>query len=240
MATSKAATPRRRPVQRRSRRTVDAIVEAAARVLESHGYAAATTNRIAERAGVSIGSLYEYFPNKDAVLAALFERHTERGGAEVLAALEAEIARGAALPELLRALVAALLRQHRRSPELHRVLFEEMPHPPGADACVLRSEEAIAHRLRAALEAGPVRLTPDADLAAHLVVQTAEALAHRFVLHGIHGLPEERFADEVARLLRRYLGGEERAEPPPRRALKAASGSSDRQLGGGRGRSRGG
>jgi AcrR family transcriptional regulator len=189
---------------------VDAIVEAAARVLARHGYAAATTNRIAERAGVSIGSLYEYFPDKDAILAALFERHTERGGAEVLAALEAEIAGGAALPALVQALVAALLRQHRKSPELHRVLFEEMPHPAGADACVLRGEDAIAHRLRSALEAGRVRRTPDADLAAHLVVQTAEALAHRFVLHGIHGLSEQRFADELARLLLRYLGGETR------------------------------
>jgi AcrR family transcriptional regulator len=216
MRKRKAANPRRRPIQRRSRQTVDAIVEAAARVLARHGYAAATTNRIAERAGVSIGSLYEYFPNKDSILAALLERHTDQGGFEVLEALEAAIARGAALPALLRALVEALLRQHRRSPELHRVLFEEMPHPPGADACVLRSEDSIAHRLRTALDADPACRTPDADLAAHLVVQTAEALAHRFVLHGIHGLGEEPFADEVTRLLLRYLGGEVHAEAPER------------------------
>jgi AcrR family transcriptional regulator len=213
----KAASVRRRPVQRRSRQTVEAIVEAAARVLARHGYAAATTNRIAERAGVSIGSLYEYFPDKDAILAALLERHTGQGSAEVLAELEAEIARGAALPVLLRALVAALLRQHRRSPELHRVLFEEMPHPPGADACVLRSEEAIAHALRGALQADPACRARDPDLAAHLVVQTAEALAHRFVLHGIHGLPEAVFADEVSRLLLRYLGEEGRAGARPQR-----------------------
>ena len=211
MAKKKALNPRRRPVQGRSRATVDAIVEAAARVLARFGYAAATTNRIAERAGVSIGSLYEYFPNKDSILAALLERHTEAGGAAVLAALEAEIARGAPLPALLRALVAALLRQHRASPELHRVLFEEMPHPPGADACVLKSEDALAHRLRSALEADPACRAPDADLAAHLVVQTAEALAHRFVLHGIHGMPEARFAEEVSELLLRYLAGGARA-----------------------------
>lgn len=217
MRKKKAANLRRRPIQRRSRLTVDAIVEAAARVLARHGYAAATTNRIAERAGVSIGSLYEYFPNKDSILAALLERHTDQGAAEVLAALEAEIARGAALPALLRALVAALLRQHRRSPELHRVLFEEMPHPPGADACVLRSEDAIAHRLRSALEADSACRAADPDLAAHLVVQTAEALAHRFVLHGIHGLPEARFADELARLLLRYVGGDGSAPAPARR-----------------------
>jgi AcrR family transcriptional regulator len=214
LAHKPAANRRRRPIQRRSQETVDAIVEASARVLARHGYAAATTNRIAARAGVSIGSLYEYFPNKQSVLTALLERHTSEGGAEVLGALEAAIDRGAPLAELVRELVAALLRQHRRSPELHRVLFEEMPHPPGADACVLRLEDALAHRLRGALEADPACGAGDPDLAAHLVVQTAEALAHRFVLHGIHGMPEARFAEEVAELLMRYLAGE--GAPPCR------------------------
>lgn len=192
-------------------------MEAAARVLARHGYAAATTNRIAARAGVSIGSLYEYFSDKDAILSALFERHTRQGGAEVLAALEARIASGAALPELVRGLLEALLRQHRASPELHRVLFEEMPHPPGSDACVLHAEDALAHRLSLALEADPACRAGDADLAAHLVVQTAEALAHRFVLHGIHGVPEARFVDEGVRLLLGYLAGEKRARTTGRR-----------------------
>lgn len=207
----RAASPRRRPVQGRSRQTVDAIVEAAARVLARHGYAAATTNRIAARAGVSIGSLYEYFSDKDAIFSALFERHTRQGGDEVLAALDARLSSGAALPEVVCALLEALLRQHRRSPELHRVLFEEMPHPPGADACVLRAEDALAHRLSAALEADPACRAADKDLAAHLVVQTAEALAHRFVLHGIHGVPEARFIEEGVRLLLGYLAGGGRA-----------------------------
>jgi AcrR family transcriptional regulator len=201
----RAASRRRTPIQRRSRETVGAILEGAARVLARRGYAAATTNRIAERAGVSIGSLYEYFPNKDSVLTALFERHTEQGGAQVLADLEAAIAAGGGLPALVRALVAALLRQHRRSPELHRVLSEEMPHPPGSDDCVLRAEDALAHRLREVLARDPAFRAGDPDLAAHLLVQTAEALAHRFVLHGIHGMTEERFAGEVVRLLTGYL-----------------------------------
>jgi AcrR family transcriptional regulator len=215
MARKRRITLRRRPVQGRARETVDAIVEAAARVLARHGYAAATTNRIAERAGVSIGSLYEYFPDKDAILSALLERHTETGSANVLAALESAIVRGDGIERWVRTLVAALLAEHRRAPELHRVLFEEMPHLPGADACVLRGEEALAHRLGEALARAACSV-PDADLAAHLVVQTAEALAHRFVLHGIHGMPEPRFADEVTALLLRYLG----AAPAAREARR--------------------
>ena len=73
--------PRKRPSQARSQRTVDAILKAAAQVFSRRGYAATTTNHIAERAGVSIGSLYEYFPSKDALLAALMEAHIEEADA---------------------------------------------------------------------------------------------------------------------------------------------------------------
>ena len=75
-----------RAIRRAIRRaTVDAILAAAAQVFARHGYAAATTNRIAERAGVSIGSLYEYFSNKDALLVAILEAHIQEGEA-ILAA----------------------------------------------------------------------------------------------------------------------------------------------------------
>jgi AcrR family transcriptional regulator len=66
MSAAARLSPRARPSQARSRDTVEALLQAAAQVFECHGYAAGTTNRIAERAGVSIGSLYQYFPNKDA------------------------------------------------------------------------------------------------------------------------------------------------------------------------------
>ncbi len=75
MVKGKAAEIRRRkPSQARSRRAVDAIIEASAQVLERRGYQGATTNRIAERAGVSVGTLYQYFNNKDEIFDALIER----------------------------------------------------------------------------------------------------------------------------------------------------------------------
>lgn len=76
MDTQVPEKPRKKPQQRRSKATVDALLEATAQILVSHGYQKASTNRIAERAGVSIGSLYEYFPNKDALVTALIERNT--------------------------------------------------------------------------------------------------------------------------------------------------------------------
>ena len=83
MRARKPLSPRKRPSQGRSRFTVRQIVEAAARVFEEQGYVGTTTNHIAERAGVSIGSLYQYFPNKEAILAVLLEQHFDEGVAAV-------------------------------------------------------------------------------------------------------------------------------------------------------------
>jgi AcrR family transcriptional regulator len=78
-------TPRKRPVQERSLATVDAVLEAALRILMSQGYAAVTTTAVAQLAGVSVGSLYQYFPNRLSILAELFERHV----AEIINAITA-------------------------------------------------------------------------------------------------------------------------------------------------------
>jgi AcrR family transcriptional regulator len=104
----KPIAPRKRPLQARSKQTVEWIVEAAARVFRAEGFDA-TTNRIAELAGVSVGTLYEYFPNKEALLATLAERHVaaaEAGIGDALGSREAT-------PEFLGALQAAILASHR-------------------------------------------------------------------------------------------------------------------------------
>jgi AcrR family transcriptional regulator len=184
---------------------VDAILEAAARVFAEQGFAAGTTNRIAERAGVSVGSLYEYFPNKESILVALVERTTAEGMGRIAERLEADGEGDVALGRLLRGFVEAMLAFHRHEPELHRVLFEEAPHPPELHACVLQMEEKLAHTLEVSLASCPEVAVRDANTAAHLTVQVVEALTHRFVLHGIHELTDEAFADEVVALLGAYL-----------------------------------
>jgi AcrR family transcriptional regulator len=189
---------------------VRAILEASARVFAEEGFAAGTTNRIARKAGVSIGSLYEYFPNKGSILVALIEKHMADGLAQ-LDALLAETPRGSEdLDAVLRRFVTALLAFHARNPELHRVLFEEAPHPPELHACLLQMEEKLAHALESRLRGSVELAVRDSDVAAHLVVQVVEALTHRFVLHGIHELPDDVFVDEVVHLVRAYLGGRDR------------------------------
>ncbi|WP_245641408.1 TetR/AcrR family transcriptional regulator [Paraburkholderia bannensis] len=114
-------------MQRRSTATVDAILEAAARILEHSGFAHYTTNAIAERAGVSVGSLYQYFPNRDALTAALIERES----APLLAALEQAGAAQSCEAALLGLIRASVAHQMQR-PALARLLdFEEERLPLG-------------------------------------------------------------------------------------------------------------
>lgn len=127
MARRAQTKPRKDGCQSRSRATVDALVEATARVLTKEGYERASTNRIASVAGVSIGSLYQYFPSKEALVAAVIERHAQ----ELSRVVRDTYFRIAALPieagarEFVRAAIAA----HRVDPKLHRILTKRSPAP---------------------------------------------------------------------------------------------------------------
>jgi len=117
--------PRKAPRQRRSARMVEDIVEAAARILESRGLAGFNTNAVAERAGVSVGSLYQYFPSKEALVAELSRRERGRLAAAVSRAAEADAGPGS-LEHGLRQLLRAAIRHQMARPDLARILdFEE-------------------------------------------------------------------------------------------------------------------
>ena len=118
-------TPRKRPRQQRSKDTVDTILDATTRVLVKHGFDGLTTNAVAAAAGVSIGSVYQYFPNKEALVAALIDRHVEKMNAAILS----ELVRVATLPiaEAARCVIELTIRAHAIEPQLHRVLSEQVP-----------------------------------------------------------------------------------------------------------------
>ena len=119
--TTRSLKPRKSPAQRRSAVTVDVIFEATIQVLLANGFDQATTTRIAERAGVSVGSVYQYFPNKRALLAAVVRRHI----AEVVSAGVAacESVHGAGLREMCSAAVSAFVDAKTRRPEVSRALY---------------------------------------------------------------------------------------------------------------------
>jgi len=205
LARRKPLNPRKQPSQGRSRFTIRQIVEAAARVFEERGYAGATTNRIAERAGVSIGSLYQYFPNKESILVVLLEQHTQ----EVADAVEVIRLHVAEEPhDLIGALhhfVEAMVELHSKNPRLQHVLLEEAPRPPHLKVRLQEIEQAALESTEVLLRANPQVRVEDYRTAAYLVVQSIETLTHGFVVDPPDEVSRERFAAELVQMLVRYL-----------------------------------
>jgi AcrR family transcriptional regulator len=196
---------RKRPKQERAQATVEAILAATAHILVREGFEAASTNRIAEKAGVSIGSLYQYFPSKEAVVGALLEQHVR----EMLQVTREGLERGASgsLRERTRAMVRVMLAAHAVQPELHRVFMEEMPRVSSAAVAELdRTFEGLA---RVYLERDRALIRPrNLEIAAFIVVQAVEALTHAAVVHRSEMLRSDEFLDETTELIVRYLGAE--------------------------------
>src|SRR5690348_14423654 len=167
--------------QERSRATVEALIEATARILVKEGFDKASTNRIAEAAGVSVGSLYQYFPGKEALVAAVIEQHQR----EIMRTVRGELAAIAAEPidQAMRKLVAVALKAHRLDPRLHCVLTEQIPRVGKLEKLEAFNRENYA-LFRGYLENHRQELrVDDLDLGSFICVTAIEALTHNAVLH---------------------------------------------------------
>ena len=192
---------RRNPRQERAHATVEAVLEAAAQVLEAKGLKGATTNAIAERAGVSVGSLYQYFPDKGALVLALYERHV----AQLEAAMTARFAEAEGLPleTAVPHLIGGLVALYRARPALHRVLVQEIPRL-GGDSRTRSAESVIQGQVHAFLQARSSELGhPQPDLAALVIVTSLEALTHAAARDG--RLDEAELMPEATRMVLGYL-----------------------------------
>jgi AcrR family transcriptional regulator len=185
--------PRKNASQDRSRATVDALVEATARILVKEGYDKASTNRIAEAAGVSVGSLYQYFPSKEALVVAVIDRHNQDTMRLVRAVLN-EVA-GQPVQRVIPKMVAVAIQAHRINPKLHRVLTEQIPRTGQLDNVEAFNREYFS-LFRNYLESCSDILRPeDLGLATYLCVSSIEAVAHNAVLRN------EKLSDEQAEAL---------------------------------------
>ncbi|QDY07839.1 TetR/AcrR family transcriptional regulator [Micromonospora sp. HM134] len=200
--------PRREPRQVRAELTRERILAAAAHIFSEYGYAAGTTNRIAERARISIGSLYQYFPNKDAILAALLVRHIDRG--TWTRADELDLSPGT-LAATVRALVRDAIDNHSEDPQLLRIMIEEAPLSQELLDTIDRHGKQRVTQIRDLLALHPdVRVT-DLDTAAELIVFTVEINTHKLMADP-RPIPVERFERELANMVTRYLRGDRHAE----------------------------
>ena len=207
MAKKVSVNVRKSASQERSRLTVNAILEATARILVKEGFDKASTNRIADLAGVSVGSLYQYFPCKEAIVAALIDRHNQ----DVTRAVQNELAEAVDLPmeHAVRKLVGVAVKAHRIDPKLHRVLAEQIPRVGRLEKVETFNRQNYA-LFTAFLERhrDEIRVA-DLKLAAFVCVTSIEALTHTAVLH--HKMVSDEatgaLIDQVTRLVVGYLAG---------------------------------
>jgi len=184
-------------------------------LIARYGWAGVTTNRVAERAGVSIGSLYQYFPNKASILAALLEQHQAAVWPVIADFLEELADDTRPIAGALRRLFVRLAETHSINPRLNRVFAEELPRhggPKGRD-----SEPGLAEEVAAAL-----RRRPDVHLqrpieAAHVLQQATDALTYWLVHAAPESLDREAYIDEAVRMLSGYVrsGDHPDHEHPP-------------------------
>jgi AcrR family transcriptional regulator len=198
------ARPRKTPLQERSRNTVEVIVEAAARILFREGADALSTNRIAEVAGVSVGSLYQYFPNREAIVTALIERLSD----VISTAFGALPAIGGEVP------LAGLIAE--RVAILVRIAMEDFPTgievfgPPPKELVgpILATIEA---EIRRVIEARPEEVAvADPALAAQVCTAATRGVLAAARQRRITA-PPETIAAELTALLVRYLSGGEKS-----------------------------
>ncbi|TWT01683.1 TetR/AcrR family transcriptional regulator [Reyranella sp. CPCC 100927] len=199
---------RKRPEQDRSRATVEAILEAAARILARDGYGGFTTNHVAAKAGVSVGTLYQYFPNKESLLGELIRRHRnaiEDGIEEV-----APRAQDLPFEDVVRAAIEQVVCAHLVDPALHRVLSETPPLGK------VDWEATFGARLTAQVKAAFAArrseiVVPDLDLAVYVAMRAVEAVIHNAATERLSDLKSGALTQEVTRMLLGYLTG--RATP---------------------------
>ncbi len=193
---------RKLPGQRRARLTVDAILDAVVRILKREGIKAVTTNRVAKVAGVSIGSIYQYFRDKQALFMALHERHVE----QIDRLVESKLVENAksSLEELMRAMIGAMVDAHIPDPELYRALATEVPHRSNG-----RKDFSVRlHSLfRLALAARSQELKPgrDLDRVVFVVTNLVESLSHGAVLRRPPGLSLAVAQEEAVHAILAYL-----------------------------------
>lgn len=193
-------SPRKTPVQARSRATCDAIIQAATYILTERGWDGLTTNAIAERAGVNIGSLYQYFPNKEAVVAELQRRHAEAIHAELGQALE-HLPRQPSLRAALTQIIEIVVNEHRIAPAVHKAISEELP---GTMRCRQDEDPALRRQFLTVLKPF-MQHVPDPDLALSILDTAIHAVIHNASVERPQLLAEASLVSELVTLCENYL-----------------------------------
>lgn len=192
--------PRKMPVQKRSKATVDAIIQASTYILMKSGWGGFTTNAIAERAGVNISSLYQFFPNKESIVAELQKRHSEDMRADLFDTLS-NLPAGLTFREVLTEIIGVLVKKHQMEPEVHKVLNKEIPFTVRS---VLDEATELRDQLLLILEPHMVNV-PDPKLSIYIIGVSIDAVINEVISSRPHMLGEDVLITELVIMLERFL-----------------------------------
>ncbi|MEE4160020.1 TetR/AcrR family transcriptional regulator [Pseudomonas viridiflava] len=192
--------PRKIPAQARSRATVDAIIQATTYILTKVGWDGLTTNAIAERAGVNIGSLYQFFPNKEAIIAELQRRHVAATRTDLVNVLQ-DLPESPTLRGALTMIVEMLVAEHRVAPAVHKAIHEELP----LTVRRLDTDRDTLQRRFAEVLTPLMKNVPDPDLSIYLMGVAAHAIIHTVTADRPALLARPDFVPEVVTLIENYL-----------------------------------
>lgn len=195
---------RRTPRQARARETVEAIFEATARILQSEGRAGLNTNLIAEIAGVSVGTLYSYFPDKEAILLAMARRETVAVRDAVAKTLTAE--REASTESPVRLAIRALIKGYGKRNKARRILMETLIAAGGSDE-IAQPVQAIADLIAARgpqlLPLGARALSP---IGLFVLTRAVDGAVRAATYEDAKFVASREFEDELTRLVLAYFG----------------------------------
>lgn len=193
---------RRLPQQLRARQTVEAVLDAVIRIVKREDIGAVTTNRIAEVAGVSIGSVYQYFPDKQAIFVALHQRHID----QVDHIIQTKLVEHASAPldELMQAMIEGMIEAHSSDPELYPLLATKVPHrADGSSDFAVRLHGAF--RLALASRTHELKPGHDFDRLAFVVANLVDSLSHAAVFQRPPRLSLAAAKAEVLKAVLAYL-----------------------------------
>lgn len=205
MTRSPGVSPRRIPRQERSRQTVERILDAATRVLGERGYDGASTNRIAGEAGISNGSLYQYFPNKDAIVVAVLDRFADHLAEQLGTQIETTMTESWEVAG--RALLDVQLRLFEENADLLRIIVEQIPRlGPFDKLAALQRRLTDLVRVYLLLNRQAFRDDLDIDATLWIITETVGLLSIKYVLDR-PPIPRERMVDELAEMVIGYIRG---------------------------------
>lgn len=194
------------PRQDRARATVDALIQATELLLVEEGWGALNTNRVAQRAGVSIGTLYQYFANKEAMVGLMVERFVTEQQDLLGERLMSLVVQSQDFETLLPEIVQALMATHQERPELSRALFMHVPASAQLGLISIwtrRSRELVILALQMGKEM--VREDLDVEMAAHLLVTALHGIIYSTIIEDPALLSDERLLGEMSTMILNFL-----------------------------------